>query len=127
MIWTVLQVGLGGALGAMGRYLSGVAAMRLFGTGFPMGTFSVNIIGSFLMGLAFVLLIEREAEASPWVPLVMTGILGGYTTFSAFSLDLWSLIDRGRMLAALGYLGGSVLLSFGALILGILLARGVAA
>lgn len=126
MFWTILQVALGGALGATGRYLTGVAAARLFGTGFPIGTFSVNILGSFVMGIAFVLLMQREADMSRWVPFVMTGVLGGFTTFSAFSLDLWILVDRGRAGAAALYLGGSVGLSILALILAIVLTKGLA-
>lgn len=77
MIFTTLQVALGGALGATGRYLTGIGMARLLGTGFPYATLTANIIGSFIMGVAFVFLITREAEASRWVPFVMTGILGG--------------------------------------------------
>jgi len=124
MIWTILQVAAGGALGATGRYLSGVGVSRLFGVGFPLGTLAVNIAGSFIMGIAFYILMEREAEASPWVPIVMTGILGGFTTFSAFSLDAYTLFDRGRLGAATVYVGGSIGLSFAALVLGIALAKG---
>jgi CrcB protein len=125
MHWILAQVALGGALGAAGRYLTGVASVRLFGATFPAGTLSVNVIGSFVMGVAFVLLVAREGEASRWVPFVMTGLLGGYTTFSAFSLDLWTLFDRGCYVAATVYLGGSVFLSVVALVAGIALARGL--
>lgn len=126
MFWILTQVALGGALGAAGRYLTGIAAMRVFGASFPVGTLSVNVIGSFVMGVAFVVLIAREGDASRMVPFVMTGLLGGYTTFSAFSLDLWLLFDRGRYIAASAYLGGSVALSVLALVAGIILARGLA-
>jgi len=125
MIWTILQVAIGGAIGASGRFLTGAAMARAFGTGFPFGTLTVNVAGSFLMGLAFVALMQREGAPSAWFPFVMTGILGGFTTFSAFSLDLWGLFERGRLLAAGAYLGGSVALSVAALIAGIALARGV--
>ena len=126
MIFTTLQVALGGALGATGRYLTGIGMARLLGTGFPYATLTANIIGSFIMGVAFVFLITREAEASCWVPFVMTGILGGFTTFSAFSLDAYSLFDRGRMMAAALYVGGSVGASIAALIVGIAVAKGIA-
>ncbi len=125
MIWTILQVGLGGALGAIGRYTTGLAASRLLGSGFPFGTFAANVIGSFIMGVAYVFLMTRDEQISPLVPLIMTGFLGGYTTFSAFSLDLWSLIDQERLIAAVLYFGGSIGVAFVALVGGILLARGL--
>ncbi len=125
MIWTMLQVGLGGAIGAMGRYLTGLGATRLFGTNFPFGTFSVNVIGSFVMGMVYVVLMTRKAEISPLVPLVMTGVLGGYTTFSSFSLDLWGLFDQERYIAAGLYLGGTLFLALSALVAGIALAKGL--
>ncbi len=125
MIWTVLQVALGGAIGASGRYLTGVAMTRLLGTGFPWGTLAVNVLGSFVMGLAYVLLMTRDEGVSPLVPLVMTGVLGGFTTFSAFSLDFWTLLDQERLPAALLYMGASVVLSVAALILAVALARRV--
>lgn len=124
MIWTVLQVGLGGAIGATGRYLTGVAAVRVFGTHFPFGTLSANIIGSFLMGIAYVYLMTRNEEVSRLVPFIMTGMLGGYTTFSAFTLDVWGLFDNDRFIAAGLYLGASLGIAILALILGISLAKG---
>ncbi len=125
MIWTIFQVGLGGALGAIGRYTTGLIAARLLGSGFPFGTFAANVIGSFIMGVAYVFLMTRDEQISPLVPLVMTGFLGGYTTFSAFSLDLWSLIDQERLVAAALYFGGSIGVAFVALVGGITLARGM--
>lgn len=125
MIWTILQVGLGGALGAIGRYTTGLAAARVLGSGFPFGTFAANVIGSFIMGVAYVFLMTRDEQISPLVPLIMTGFLGGYTTFSAFSLDLWSLIDQERLIAAALYFGGSIGVAFVALVGGILMARGL--
>ena len=111
---------LGGAIGAVGRYLSGVAALRFFGGEFPMGTLVVNVLGSFLMGVAFVYLVGRGGESSKMVPFLMTGVLGGFTTFSAFSLDLWALFDKGRIIAGSVYFGSSVGLSVLALIVGVL-------
>ncbi len=120
----ILQVALGGAIGASMRYASGGVALRLFGTGFPYGTMLVNIIGSFLMGLAAIYLMERmDGSFARYAPFVMTGVLGGFTTFSAFSLDVLFLIERSRFVAAAIYMGGSVILAMLALAAGMALAR----
>ncbi len=120
----VIAVGIGGALGAMGRYLTGHAILRLVGPGFPWGTFAVNLIGSFLMGLAFWVLVGREAPGGArFVPLVMTGFLGGYTTFSAYALDTHLLWQQERWLAAALYVVGTVAGSLAALLAGIALAQ----
>ena len=112
MIW--IQIAIGGALGAMLRYGVGLAVA------FPFGTLAVNVLGSFLMGLAFVLLGTRAGR-----PFVMIGLLGGFTTFSAFSLDVFRLYEAGRLAAAGGYVAVSVMLSIFALFVGIYLARAV--
>ncbi len=120
----ILLVAIGGALGAVLRYLTVGWAGRTFGLDFPWGTMIVNVAGSFVMGLAAVLLMERVPGS--WeraAPFLMTGVLGGFTTFSAFSLDALYLFERGRMAAALGYVGGSVLLSILALFVGLAAAR----
>jgi len=122
---TMFQVALGGALGAAGRYLTGIGVTRLVGSGFPSATLTVNVVGSFVMGVAVVFLIPRDSDASRWVPFVMTGVLGGFTTFSAFSLDVFALFERGRMVAAAVYIGGSVGASIAALIVGIAVAKGI--
>jgi CrcB protein len=119
----ILQVALGGALGASARYLTGMAAARLLGPGFPWGTLCVNILGSFAMGLLAVLLLQ--AGGARWAPFLLTGLLGGFTTFSAFSLDLVTLLERGAMAPAAGYVLGSVGLSIAALVAGMSLARGM--
>jgi len=120
----ILQVALGGAIGAAMRHLSGGMMIRALGTGFPYGTMFVNIVGSFLMGLAAIYLMERmDGSFGRFAPLLMTGVLGGFTTFSAYSLDALYLIERGRMLAALVYMGGSVALAMLALVAGMAIAR----
>ena len=124
MIQTLLHVALGGAIGASGRYLTGVAATRVFGTGFPWGTLIVNVVGSFLMGVIVVAL--AHLSATRFGPFLMTGVLGGFTTFSAFSLDAVTLWERGAVLPAVAYLAGSVILSLAALVAGLLLARSLA-
>ena len=119
-----LAVALGGAIGAVLRFAVGAWAVRALGSGFPYGTFAVNVVGSALMGLAAGAVLERYPEASPQIRhFAMTGVLGGFTTFSAFSLDVLLLIERGRTAVAAGYVGGSVALSILALWAGLTLAR----
>lgn len=121
MMTTLLQVALGGAIGASGRYLTGVAAIRLMGPGFPWGTLAVNVLGSFMMGVVVVVL--GHLGANRLAPLLMTGVLGGFTTFSAFSLDALTIWERGQHGLAAGYVAASVVLSLGAIIAGLALAR----
>ena len=123
MFITFLQVALGGAIGASLRYAANIGAMRLFGPGFPAATLFVNILGSFLMGVLVVTLAKKGG--THLAPLLMTGILGGFTTFSAFSLDAFTLVERGESTTALLYIVASVILSLAALAAGILLTRGV--
>jgi len=91
----LLQVALGGALGATARYLTGNAMARLLGKDFPWGTLTVNFLGSFLMGVVVVVLAHENGNK--FAPLLMTGMLGGFTTYSAFSLDV-----IGTLILALG-------------------------
>ncbi|HBQ35732.1 MAG TPA: fluoride efflux transporter CrcB [Rhodobacteraceae bacterium] len=120
---TLLQVAAGGAIGASLRYLTGTASLRLFGAGFPWGTFAVNVIGSFLMGLIVVVLAQKDATRL--APFLMTGLLGGFTTFSAFSLDVLNLYERGDYGLAALYATASVFLSLAAIVLGLYFARGI--
>jgi fluoride exporter len=125
MIQTLPFVALGGALGASARYCVNVVALRLLGTGFPYATLGVNILGSFLMGAVVVTFANKDLTR--YAPFVMTGVLGGFTTFSAFSLDAVSLWERGETLAATGYVAGSVILSLAALLAGMALTRAILA
>nr|WP_245710864.1 fluoride efflux transporter CrcB [Citreimonas salinaria] len=118
-----MQVALGGALGASARYLTGIAALRLLGAGFPWGTLIVNVAGSFAMGALVVVLMQSDSRLGPFL---ITGVLGGFTTFSAFSLDAVALFERGQAGLAAGYVAASVVLSLGALFAGLVLFRGVA-
>jgi len=128
MIEKLAMVAAGGAAGASLRYLATAGAGRLLGHNFPWGTAVVNIAGSFVMGIVAVVLLERiEGGWGRFAPLVITGILGGFTTFSAFSLDALYLIELGRMLAAASYVGGSVLLSILGLWVGLSAARAILA
>lgn len=117
MIWTLTQVAIGGALGSVLRYLTVYAA------GAPLGTFVVNILGSFVMGVLYVFLFQRTHLS----PLLMTGVLGGFTTFSAFALDSLKLYQSGQPGAALAYVAASVLLSLLAVALGAALTERVLA
>ena len=121
MILTLSQVALGGAIGACLRYLVQGASLRLLGPSFPFGTLMVNVAGSFLMGLLFVMLADKGGLR--FAPFLLTGILGGFTTFSAFSLDTALLWERGANWLSLGYVGASVILSLAALVAGLQLAR----
>jgi len=117
MITPVISVAIGGALGAVARYLVGLAVA------FPLGTLTVNVLGSLAIGLVWALFAARGLQA--WLPLVMTGFLGGFTTFSAFSLDTLRLVEGGRIAAAGGYVLASVLLSLLACAFGLWLAKGM--
>jgi len=117
MITPVISVALGGALGAVLRYLVGLAVA------FPMGTLAVNVVGSFAIGVVWVVLAARGLQG--WMPFVMTGLLGGFTTFSAFSLDTMRLVEAGRFMVAGGYVAASVILSIAACASGLWLAKGM--
>lgn len=122
----VLQVALGGALGAMARYSINVGAMRYFGPGFPYATLCVNILGSFIMGtLITYLALRGDVSQTRLLPFLVTGFLGGFTTFSAFSLDAFTLFERGKVGLAALYVGGSVGASIAALVCGVVLVRGM--
>lgn len=122
MLTNLLHVVLGGGIGAGLRYLTNVGALRLFGPGFPVATLVVNILGSFLMGLLVELLAQRGGQRL--APFLMTGVLGGFTTFSTFSLDTMTLWQRGETVLALVYVGMSVVLSLAAIALAMHLFRG---
>ncbi len=119
----IMAVALGGAIGSVARYLTGIGAGKLFGTAFPWGTLIINIVGSFLIGVfveAFALKWDLPQAARVFLTV---GICGGFTTFSTFSLDSWLLIDRGELGPAAAYMIGSVVLSVAALVAGLQLVR----
>jgi len=105
-----LLIFVGGGIGASLRHAVNELCVRLFGLGFPIGTFLINITGSLVMGLIAGYLAFKGAAAQPWRLFVMVGLLGGYTTFSSFSLDAVTLYERGAWGAALGYVVCSVAL-----------------
>jgi CrcB protein len=125
---TLLLVAGGGATGAVLRYLVGVQAVRTMGHGWPYGTLAVNVLGGLLMGVLVGLLAFRGgADQEKWRLLLGVGVLGGFTTFSAFSLEVALMIERREWGGALGYSLASVVLSVAALFMGLLLMRRVLA
>ena len=118
-----LLVGIGGALGAMTRYGVGTLVGSL-NNGFPLATFLINIAGSLAMGLLVGILARTTPAFQNEIRLfVAVGIFGGFTTFSSFSLDTISMIERGDLMLALGYVLGSVVLGIGALWVGLFFIR----
>ena len=121
----ILQVALGGALGAVLRYLTGIGVLRLFGaTPMPLGVLAVNVLGSLLAGLFVAFAAQRGVMHLS--PLIVTGVLGGFTTFSAFSLEAVALYERGALGLATIYVLANVILSLAALMLGLALGRSLA-
>ena len=122
----LLLVMLGGALGAGARHLVGGAVLAWRGPGFPLATLGVNVVGGLLMGLLVGVLARAgagEGWGEGWRLFCGVGVLGGFTTFSAFSLDTVLLIERGQLAAALGYVAASVIGSLVAVGAGLQLAR----
>lgn len=120
---TFVAVAVGGALGAVSRYSFGLVALELIGNRFPWATLGVNVVGSFLIGLAAVLIGDRIVDGELWRPLVIVGFLGAFTTFSAFSLDTLLLLQQGNYNTALAYMLGSVALCLGGTVSGMQLAK----
>lgn len=121
----VMLVALGGAIGAALRHIANNFALRFAGPNFPWGTMAINIVGSFAMGLFVGYLVRRSGSSNELRLFVATGILGGFTTFSAFSLDFVTLWERGAALPAFGYAFASVICAILALFLGMWLARSI--
>lgn len=107
----LLLVFIGGGTGAALRHLVNMASLKMMGPGFPWGTLTVNILGSFLMGVFVELLALKLSATSDVRLLIATGFLGGFTTFSAFSLDVAVMFERGALTTAGIYIIGSVVLS----------------
>lgn len=117
-----IGAGIGGAL----RHGVNVAAGKLLGTGFPFGTLIVNVAGSFVMGVLIAFFALKSDPGQNWRLFLTTGILGGFTTFSTFSLDTVMLVERGQNLTAAGYILASVAVSLAGLFLGLVLVRALA-
>jgi len=123
----IIAIAAGGALGAVMRYGVSNGVHTLFGRGFPYGTLTVNVIGCWLMGLLYVLLLERMSLGPEWRGALLIGVLGAFTTFSAFALETLTLIETQAMVRA----GLNVMISVsGSLLacwLGIIMGRGIGA
>ena len=114
---------LGGGTGALMRYIAGTAIMARFGGRFPLGTFVINVSGSFVIGLLMTLLTERFQPHPNWRLLLVVGFLGGYTTFSSFEWETYSAVRGGGRLIGLLNVLASVLLGYVAVSLGAFIAR----
>jgi CrcB protein len=121
-----LFVALGGALGSTARYATSLATTRWLGGAWPYGTFTVNVVGGFLMGALVGFLAHRGgADQEKWRVLLAVGVLGGFTTFSAFSLESALMIEKRLYGQAFLYVSGSVVFAIAALFAGLLIARKV--
>ena len=122
----LVAIAVGGAVGALGRHFVNVALGSLLGTGFPWGTVTVNIVGSFLMGVLIHMLAVSWNVSPEMRALLTVGALGAFTTFSTFSLDVVTMYERDALLLVGVYVVVSVVASIGALLVGLRLARVVA-
>jgi len=119
----IMAIAAGGALGSVLRYGLSTWVHSFAGRGFPYGTLAVNVLGSLAMGFLFVLLVERMGESAVWRAGLLIGALGGFTTFSTFSIETFNLIEQGAMVKAAGNMTASLFMCVGATWLGVILAR----
>jgi len=119
----LIAVALGGAFGSVARHLVAERITQVYGAQFPWGILTVNVVGSFVMGLLVEAMALRLVLSPEWRAFLTVGILGGFTTFSSFSLDVAALIERGEFGPAAVYVAASVLLSVGALFAGLWVLR----
>ena len=118
-----LVIALGGAAGSVLRYWTSLGAHHLFGRGFPYGTLAVNVLGSLAIGLFYVLLVERSSLGIEWRAALLTGFLGGFTTFSAFSLETLMLVEQTEHLKAMANIALNIVLCLVAAWMGIYAGR----
>ncbi|WP_456416589.1 fluoride efflux transporter CrcB [Thiolapillus sp.] len=118
-----LAIAAGGALGALMRYWVSTATYAWLGRGFPWGTLAVNVLGSFLMGVLYILLLERLSSGPEMRAFLLIGFLGAFTTFSAFSMETLNLLEDAQFGKALLNAGGSVIVCVAAAWLGVILGR----
>ena len=119
----ILLVAIGGAIGSVGRYCVGLWATRLAGPNFPWGTLTVNVVGAFAIGLLVEMVARRFDASNEMRAFIVTGILGGFTTWSSFTLDTMVLLERGEVGLSALYLLASLLVSFAAIFAGLALGR----
>ena len=124
---TLLLVAVGGATGAVMRYLLGAQALRAFGAGWPYGTLIANVLGGLLMGALVAVLAARGGpDQEKWRLLLGVGVLGGFTTFSTYAVQSHELVRSGHPVLAMAYLGGTVLAALLAVVAGVMLVRRLA-
>ena len=121
----LVLIAVGGALGAVSRFLLGNAVSKAMGSALPFGTFVINVVGCFAMGLLMTLIVDRELLPGAWRLFLCVGFLGGFTTFSSFGYETLMLLAEGRLLAVLAYVGCSVGLGLVAAAAGVMCARAV--
>lgn len=122
-----VAVAVGGALGSVARYATIIGVGKVVGIGFPYGVLLANVLGGFVMGVLVELMALVWSPSDSVRIFWVVGILGGYTTFSSFSLDAWLLLEKGLYGPALLYIAASVILSVGALVAGLTITRMVLA
>jgi len=119
----LLAIAGGGAVGAVLRFIASTQVYRLFGRNFPYGTLAVNVLGSFLMGLLFILIVERGLLSAEWRSAIIVGFLGAFTTFSTFSIETLNLLESGELSRALLNIMFSVALCLVATWIGLIIGR----
>ena len=118
-----LAIAAGGAIGALMRFWMSNGIHALLGRGFPYGTLAVNVLGSLLMGLLYILMMERLSGGSEWRAFALVGLLGAFTTFSTFSIETLNLLEQADYAKAVANMLISVLACVGAAFVGVMLAR----
>ena len=119
----MLLISLGGIFGSLARYGLGIIFSERFPGHFPVGTLTVNALGSFCIGICYVLITEKSALHSSWYYILMVGFLGAFTTFSTFSLDAVNLMLNDQQWMAIGYISASVLVCISGTVVAIMLTR----
>ncbi len=123
MLKTLMFIAVGGAFGAMMRFLSQATVYELVGKTFPFGTLFVNVTGSFLMGLLSIFLVEKFNLSADWHLAILVGVLGSFTTFSTFSIETLVLFEQGDLLKAMTNISLSIVLCVGAVWAGAFFAK----
>ena len=122
---TILWVGLGGFVGANARYWLGRVLVERYGSAFPWGTLLINVTGAFLIGIIAEMLLLRQDDPPAWRLFLIVGVLGGYTTFSSYALEIVALMRSDQMMRAMAYVLASNVLGVAVCYLGVSLARRV--